>query len=143
MGGGGENRQRRLLVLSGCATVFARHYGIVVGLAFDLSRKDVMNTVKLSRYAHLVTSRDKRKVLVFGGRHGGLGEIDQEVARKIASGEYDGIEDSVRNELVRAGILVEDSVDEVGQLMLRCLQAVMQTDALGLTLVPTSACNFD
>jgi|GEM_PF-4519399 len=102
-----------------------------------------MNTVKLSRYAHLVTSRDKRKVLVFGGRHGGLGEIDQEVARKIASGEYDGIEDSVRNELVRAGILVEDSVDEVGQLMLRCLQAVMQTDALGLTLVPTSACNFD
>ena len=58
------------------------------------------------------------------------------------SEKLDELDDELKENLEKGGFILRDELNELKELELRLLQGRFSSDSLGLTLAPTSDCNF-
>lgn len=83
-------------------------------------------------------------VLAYNGRTNALAEVsleDYEKIKKYLSNE-DDIDKDLKESLVYGGFLLEEDIDELELIRNSLLMSRYSTDFLGLTIAPTSNCNF-
>jgi uncharacterized protein len=104
--------------------------------------------MKLSRFNKFMNYKDN--VLLFNSLSCGFAEISPELSgvlikignkENLTSHEDRVFQDNYKD-LIRGGILVEDNDDELKRLNLQCNMWKFDNSSLGLTIAPTTACNF-
>lgn len=106
-------------------------------------------SLKASRY-NFFFPVDDGKILAYNSLSGSFASLTADkykIADKILEDpetfDYSNEEDAkLRGDLRRGSYLVEKDLDEIGLLKLKNKTGRFQTNALGMTIAPTMACNF-
>jgi len=99
--------------------------------------------MRLSRYVHFAENPNGNGAYLFSGISKGLAMLEPETVRLLQSGDFDELREDIIQELVEGRVLIPDSTDERGHLLMSVLrQMVGSGEHLSLTLLPTTTCNF-
>lgn len=99
-----------------------------------------MLLMKSSRY-NIFIDKEGRK-FVYNQLHSSLLEIDDDLARLLKTSEIDSLEDDLKGELFRNGIICEKTLQESHVLLAKNKQMRFASDFARLTILPTVNCNF-
>lgn len=107
--------------------------------------KERRKIMKLSKYNFAFNNGENEKHILYNSMTNSLALIDNEkygVYRKYENGEVENLDSDLIEDLYKGGFIVDNDFDELKELELRLLHGRFSSNSLGLTLAPTSDCNF-
>ena len=107
--------------------------------------KEGRKIMKLSKYNFAFNNGENEKHILYNSMTNSLALIDNEKYggyRKYENGEVENLDSDLMEDLYKGGFIVDNDFDELKELELRLLHGRFSSNSLGLTLAPTSDCNF-
>ena len=97
---------------------------------------------KSSRYNFLVTESDYN--IAFNSKNCALVKVNEDFIKILndPNQEFSEEEKNLRENMFKAGFLVDSQVDEIKLLEFKYLKSKFESDTLTITIMPTDACNF-
>ncbi len=98
--------------------------------------------LKSSRYNFLVTESDYN--IAFNSKNCALVKINEDFIKILndPNQEFSEEEKNLRENMFKAGFLVDSQIDEIKLLEFKYLKSKFEGDTLTVTIMPTDACNF-
>ena len=98
--------------------------------------------LKASRYNFLVTESDYN--IAFNSKNCALVKVNEDFIKILndPNQEFSEEEKNLRENMFKAGFLVDSQVDEIKLLEFKYLKSKFEGDTLTITIMPTDACNF-
>lgn len=98
---------------------------------------------KASRYNHFIMHNNS--VIAYNARTNALAELEKEIYesfKKCSSNHFKGMDTSLLDSLEYGGFIVDEDINELDIVKHNMYLSRFSTQQLGLTIAPTSNCNF-